>query len=241
MTPDNLNNKVVLVTGASRGFGRALALEFSAAGAHVLAAGRDSAALNETVALASERTPDSQRTSATNGSMEPVVLDVCDELAVTQFINGLDTLDILINNAGIARISPLLETPTETLREILEVNVVAAFVVMREAARKMVEHGGGHIINIASDAAIRGIGSMSHYVASKHALLGMGRSAALELRQQGVRVTTFNPGPIATHILGEISFSESSMAPDDLARLVVHLAQTPPRLDIQEVLVTPGL
>lgn len=235
MTQDSLNNKVVLVTGASRGFGRALALEFSAAGAHVLAVGRDRDALKETVALASERT------STSGVSIEPVVLNVCDEPAVTRFIDSLDTLDILINNAGIARISPLLETPTETLREILEVNVVAAFVVMREAARKMVEHGGGHIINIASDAAIRGIGSMTHYVASKHALLGMGRSAALELRQQGVRVTTFNPGPIATHILGEVSFSESNMAPDDLARLVVHLAQTPPRLDIQEVLVTPGL
>ena len=96
----------------------------------------------------------------------------------------------------------LIETPTQEIRDILEVNVIGAFVVMRESARKMLHTDGGQIINIASDAAIRGIARMGPYVASKHALLGLSRSMSLELRQQGVRMTTFCPGPISTDILG---------------------------------------
>lgn len=224
-----LGGKTVLVTGASRGFGRAMAEAFLRKGAKVLALGRDPAAMAETRAAL----------EAIGGAFEMVALDVRDEAAVTDCIAGLERLDILINNAGIARHRPLLETPTQELRDILEVNVVGAFLVLREAARKMVAQGGGHILNIASDAAVRGIPNMAPYVASKHALLGLGRSVSLELRQQGVRVTTFCPGPIATDILGPSTANPAAMPPDRLAELVVHLAETPPEMEAQEVLVQP--
>lgn len=224
-----LGGKTVLVTGASRGFGRAMAEAFLRKGAKVLALGRDPAAMAETRAAL----------EAIGGAFEMVALDVRDEAAVTDCIAGLERLDILINNAGIARHRPLLETPTQEIRDILEVNVVGAFLVLREAARKMVAQGGGHILNIASDAAVRGIPNMAPYVASKHALLGLGRSVSLELRQQGVRVTTFCPGPISTDILGPGTANPAAMPPDRLAALVVHLAETPPEMEAQEVLVQP--
>jgi NAD(P)-dependent dehydrogenase (short-subunit alcohol dehydrogenase family) len=221
--------RTALVTGASRGLGRAVAEAFLRAGARVLATGRDPAAMAQARAAL----------EAIGGPFEMVALDVRDERAVAAWIGGLERLDILVNNAGIARHRPLLETPTDELREILEVNVIGAFIVLREAARKMVAQGGGHIINIASDAAIRGIGGMAPYVASKHALLGLGRSASLEMRERGVRVTTFCPGPISTDILGPGSAHPAAMPPQALAEHIVHLASLPPSIEVQEVLLQP--
>ena len=169
-------------------------------------------------------------------------LDCRDESAVTQFIRALLSLDVVVNNAGIARFRPLIETPTSELREILEINVVAAFVIMREAARRMVGQGGergGHIINIASDAAVMGIAAMAPYVASKHALRGMGLSVGLELRAQGVRVTTYCPGPISTEILGPEGLNPKALQPADCAKTIVHIAELPDSIDVQELLVRP--
>jgi len=225
-----VEGKTVLVTGASRGFGRAITEAFLRARARVLALGRDPEAMAETRASL-ERI---------GGAFEMVTMDVLDEPNVTDYMAGLDRLDVLVNNAGIARFRPLLDTPTTELREVLEVNVVGAFVVLREAARKMVARGGGQIINIASDAAVRGIAQMAPYVASKHALLGMGRSVGLELRAQGVRVTTFCPGPIATDIFGPGTANPAALPPDRLAEMIVQLAALPPEIEAQELLIEPA-
>jgi NAD(P)-dependent dehydrogenase (short-subunit alcohol dehydrogenase family) len=223
----SLSEKTIVVTGASRGLGRAVAIEFAARGANVLGVGRDESALQETAHLA-------------GAGFSAATLDVRDEAAVTEYFAALPSLDVLINNAGIARIRPLLETPAEELREILEINVVAAFVVLREAARKMAQSGGGHIINIASDAAARGIEGMAPYVASKHALLGLSRSAHLELQPLGVRVGALCPGPIQTDILGTGTLPSGAIAPSALAKLIVDLAETPPGLATPEILALPA-
>ena len=222
----SLSEKTIVVTGASRGLGRAVAIEFAARGANVLGVGRDESALQETANLA-------------GAGFSAATLDVRDEAAVTEYFAAMPSLDVLINNAGIARIRPLLETPTEELREILEINVVAAFVVLREAARKMAQSGGGHIINIPSDAATRGIEGMAPYVASKHALLGLSRSAHLELKPLGVRVSALCPGPIQTDILGP-STPSGALAPSALAKLIADLAETPSGLATPEILALPA-
>ena len=224
-----LKDKTVLVTGASRGFGRAIAEAMLRLGAHVLALGRDPVAMDETRASL----------ATIGGEFEMVTMDVCDESAVTNYITALLCLDVVVNNAGIARVQSLIETPTQEIRDILEVNVIGAFVVMRESARKMLQTNGGQIINIASDAAIRGIARMGPYVASKHALRGLSRSMSLELRQQGVRVTTFCPGPISTDILGSGTGDSNAMSPEDLAKTITHLVEVPPEIEIQELLVQP--
>ena len=227
----NLSEKAVLVTGASRGFGLAVAKGMLRAGATVIGWGRDPRALDDA----------RSELGAIGDDFALDAVDVTDEPAVVERVAALPRLDVVVNNAGIARSQPLLDTPTRELREILDVNVVGAFVVMREAARRMVDLGtGGLVINIASDAAVKGIGNMGPYCASKHALLGLGRSAGLELRDRGVRVATFCPGSIATNIMGPGGEDNpSAMNADELAASVVHLAELSDRIDVQELLVGP--
>jgi len=227
----SFTDKVVLVTGASRGLGRAVAEEFLTAGAYVFGTGRDPAAIAEAA--------DGFRAISESFRMTP--LDVCDEPAVTAFIGELDRLDVLVNNAGIYPCFPFLDTPTQNVRDILEVNVIGAFVVMREAVRKMLEHDDGVVINIGSDASVRGIPGMASYVASKHALLGLSRSARLELHGSGVRVTTFCPGGINLDVFGPEAGESSMLSARDLARTIAHLATLPPTVEVQELLVQSPL
>lgn len=227
----SLSGKTVLVTGASRGFGLAAARAMLDAGASVIGWGRDPTALDDA----------RRQLGEVGGDCALEAVDVTDESVVTAQLAALSHLDVLVNNAGIARARPVLETPTQELRDIFDVNVIAAFVVMREAARRMVELGkGGLVINIASDAAIKGIANMAPYCASKHALLGLGRAASLELRDQGVRITTFCPGPIATNIMSpDGSDNPDAMDSAELARTIVHLAEMSSRIEVQELLVAP--
>ena len=214
-TPSD-RTRSVLVTGASRGIGRAIAEAFAQGGWRTIGVARSAAEVT---------------------GVQMHQMDCCDEPAMTRLIASLETLDVLVNNAGIARSTPLVDTPTEEFREVMETNVVAAFVAMREAARRMVREGGGHIINIASDAAVMGIGRMTAYVGSKHALLGMGRSVGLELRKQGVRVTTYCPGPVDTQILGP--GDPNALQSADIAQTILHLAELPESMEVQEMLVRP--
>ncbi len=227
----SVQGKTVMVTGASRGIGRAVAEAFAQGGAHVVATGRDSRAMADTEAAL----------RSLGASFEMVCLDVRDEPAVVNCIGGLRRLDVLVNNAGIARSTPLLETTTQEFRDIFDVNVVGAFVVMREAARKMLAQSpaGGHVINIASDAALRGISGMTHYCGSKHALLGMGRAVSQELRCRGLRVTTYCPGPVTTDILGPGTANPNALPPSELAKTILHLADLSETVEVQEALVQP--
>jgi len=226
----SLKNKTVLVTGASRGLGRAVARAFLRAGANVIAMDDDAQSLQETRAAL--------LTHSEHFSIAQI--DTRDEAAVTDFIASLDRLDVVINNMNIVYRHPLLETSTRELREMLETNVVAAFVVMREATRFMVEHGGGHIINVAGTAALQGVANMAPFAASKHALLGLGRSLEKELHAYPIRITTFCPGPIATSTPDEEEKPAGpALDPAALAATIVHLADLPPEVEIKELVVEP--
>lgn len=218
--------KIVLITGASRGLGRASAEAFLRAGAQVIATGRDRKAIAETEELL----------KSTGGSYRVVELEVTDEESVSDLFASLERLDVLVNNAGIARIGSLVETSTKEFREIFDVNVIGAFIVMREAMRKMSTCGGGDVINIASDAALHGIAGMGPYVASKHALLGLGRSARLEMKGQNIRVSTICPGGIKTEILAPL-IATDGIDPDKLAQMIVDIAAIPRSIEVQEMLI----
>ena len=223
----DLQGKTIVVTGASRGLGRQIAVAFLKAGAMVHGTGRDAEAMAQTAAELRQF----------GGHFELHALELTDEAAAGAFIDGLDEIHVLVNNAGIARAGPFVETDVQTLRQVLEINVVAPFVLMRQAAIKMLRAGSGQIINIASDAALRGIATMAPYVASKHALLGLGRSLTQELRGQGIRLTTYCPGPIDTEILGQ--GNARALDPEHIARQIVHLASLPPEMEVREILVEP--
>jgi NAD(P)-dependent dehydrogenase (short-subunit alcohol dehydrogenase family) len=222
-----MKDKTVLITGAGRGFGIAMADAFLQSGAHVLALERDPDRVAEAKA----------RFSGMENRIEFTQLDVRDEASVVGFVSSIDQLDILINNAGIARKRPFLETTTEEFDTILEVNLKAAFVVMREAARKM-RSRGGQIINIVSDSGLIGIKTMAQYSASKHGLMGLSRSARLELREHNIRVMAFCPGSISTDIFGT-GPNPAAMSPEVLASLVVYLAGLPAEIEVQEILLEP--
>jgi len=224
-----MTGKRVLVTGGNRGLGLSVVKAMAAAGAEVFAWGRDEKAL----ALAADLV------KGVSGFCSFHRVDVCDEPAVIAAVEAMGPVDVLVNNAGIARSRKVLETPTKELEDILAINLVGAFMVMREIARGMVENGGGLIINVASDAAIIGIPGMGPYCASKHGLLGMGRSFSLELREQGLRVTTICPGPITTDIMGEGTANQDYMDPGSLADLLVSIAALDPRIEIQDLLTEP--
>jgi gluconate 5-dehydrogenase len=225
----NLTGKRVLVTGGNRGLGLSVVKAMAAAGAEVFAWGRN----QEVLAEAAESLREMPGTCSFHR------VDVCDEPAVIAAVEAMGPVDVLVNNAGIARTRPVLETSTGELEDVLATNVVGAFVVMREIARGMVANDGGLIINVASDAAIVGISRMGPYCASKHALLGMGRSVSAELREHGVRVTTFCPGPISTDILGPGTANPDSMDPDALAEFLVSIATLDARIEIQDLLAEP--
>jgi len=224
-----LQGKSVLVTGASRGLGRAIAAEFLRAAADLVGTGRDAMAMMEA----------EKYFETIGGNVRMVHLDVRDEPTVVELFAGLQRLDVLVNNAGIARSCPFTETSTQEMRDVIETNLIGAFVVMREAVKKMLEHGGGYVINIGSDASVRGIGGMGPYVASKHGLLGMTRSLRQEMREQGIRAATFCPGAIDTEIMGPGTSNPHALPPEDIARTIVHMASLPASVEIQEMLVQP--
>ncbi len=199
-----------LVSGASRGLGRALSVELIQAGLDVFGTARDEAGLIETA-----------RACAGPGHFSYGLLDLRDESAVAALVARPPRLSICIANAGVAAIKPFLESTGADLLEQFEVNVLGALALMRQCALRMSREGGGRIVTIASDAATKGIPGMAVYVASKHAVFGLSRTLDLELSSVGVQVTTVFPGPIGTTILGPIGPSQNYMEVHEVARTIV--------------------
>jgi len=227
MQGSGLKGKTVLITGATGGFGLALVRRFATEGCRVFGIDRNAEGIDR-----------SRQTLGNEfGSVTFDRLDVCDEPAVNAYVTTLPALDIVINNAAIIHFAPILETGPEVMRRLLEVNVIGAYIVLRAAATRMKSSGGGHIINIASLAAHVGMLNLSHYAASKHALMGLSRTARLELAPHHIRVSAFSPGVMATEMVGDVRHEPRCMQPDDAAEAVCLLAQAAPAIDVEEVVV----
>ncbi|HTU30303.1 MAG TPA: SDR family oxidoreductase [Solirubrobacteraceae bacterium] len=166
----------VLVTGASRGVGAAIAGRFAALGDEVTAVSRDAAALTRV-----------EQAAAGKGTIRVYVCDVTDETAVKGLAEHVGDLDVLVNNAGYSESAPLHETTLESWQAQMAVNATAVFLCTRAFIRGMRDRGEGRIITIASTAGRAGAAYASAYSASKHAAVGLMRSAAAELA--GTRVT----------------------------------------------------
>ena len=213
-------NRTVLIVGASRGLGRGIADAFAARdGWDVVATARSEFDIT---------------------GARCVSLDICDEQGMTELIRSLDRLDVVVNNAAIARYCPsLLDTPTADLTDQLKINVEGPFVVMREASRRMAEAGEGLIINVGSVFSMESHAPMGPYCASKWAILALSKAFRQEMRKKGVRITTFCPGNMDTEILGEMSRNPKSMQPADLGPMFVQMAELPGYIEIGEITVNP--
>jgi gluconate 5-dehydrogenase len=192
--PFDLTGRRAFVSGASRGIGRAISGALNAAGAGTVLCGRDRGELENT------------RSSLPNLGIESEILemDVTREDTVTAWFSAARAQgrspDIVVNNAGIIDRSILFDSTTEGWRRVLDVNLNAAYVVSREAARGMAARRHGRIIMIASILGLQGKRAALAYTASKHGMIGLARALAAELGPDGITANAICPGYIKTEI-----------------------------------------
>src|SRR5258706_1032934 len=226
--------KTVLITGASRGIGRELALAFGKAGYAVGVNCHKEKAKAEAVVQ--------EIFEAGNKEAEVFVCDVRDSIKVRQMVDAVVVrwghLDVLINNAGITRDRTILKMNNGEWNEVIDVNLTGAFWCLREAARLMSKEKKGHIINIASIMAVKpGFGN-ANYAASKAGLIALTKAAARELGRFPILVNSVFPGFCETAMSANLSAGHKknvieqhvtgqSTRVEDLCRVVLELAQNP--------------
>ncbi|MET8163337.1 3-hydroxybutyrate dehydrogenase [Streptomyces sp. NPDC005329] len=184
----DLGGRTALVTGAAGGIGRACALRLASAGAKVRAVDRDAVGL-ETLAGSAAGLP---------GSVEPYVLDLTDLDAAELAAAGTD---VLVNNAGLQRVAPLEEFPPDVFHTVLTVMLEAPFRLIRGALPHMYGQGWGRIVNVSSVHGLRASAYKSAYVAAKHGLEGLSKTAALEGAPHGVTSNCVNPAYVRTPLV----------------------------------------
>jgi len=192
MTLFDLTGRTALVTGSSRGLGLSIAEGLGAAGAALVLNGIDRERLS--------RTADALRNKGLDVREAP--FDVCDEAAVTAAFEQFDSdgvaVDILVNNAGIQHRQPMLELSTENWRRVIETNLTSAFVVGREAARRMVPRGYGKIINIGSLTSEVARATITPYTVAKGGIKMLTRGMAAEWAASGIQANAIGPGYMLT-------------------------------------------
>jgi NAD(P)-dependent dehydrogenase (short-subunit alcohol dehydrogenase family) len=211
--PGRLAGKVAIITGAAGGIGRATAHRFAAAGAQLALTAADEAAL---AALARELAQEVLTVAADTSETDQV------EAYVARVVSELGTPDVLFNNAAIeGQIAPTVGYDQATFERVLRVNVLGVWLNLARVAKAMLGRGeGGSIINAASAAGVRGLPFMSAYVASKHAVVGLTRTAAVELAASGIRVNAICPGPVDTRMMQSLERQHDTVgiSPEDAHR-----------------------
>ena len=231
MNSDSLAGKIAVVTGATRGIGRAIAKSLVSGGAKVVITARHQNEIEDTVARLNEF-----------GNAAGYLCDVRDYDQVKSFFGELGEVDILVNNAGIGVFAPVESTSVEDFRAVLETNVFGVFYCCHEAIPLMKQRGGGYIINISSLAGTNAHPRMAAYNASKFGLNGFSEALMQEVRHDGIKVSYIMPGSVNTEFGGDEPGDEKSwqLQPDDIARVVMDLLQYPDRSLPSRVEIRPS-
>ena len=206
---------VALITGASRGIGRSTAIRL----------GRD----YDIIAVARiklDLDSLSKEIAASGGNCQTLPLDLSDHAATDKALLGLDC-DVLVNNAGVGPVKPFLELTPEEWHTIVDVNLNALFHVTRAVLPGMVKRRRGHVIIVGSIAGRGAFVGGTAYAASKHAVVGFAECLMLEVREHGVKVSTVNPGSVATDFSARADASWM-LSPDEVAESIAHIVATPP-------------
>ena len=217
------DRNTAVVTGASRGIGRAVALRLGPTH-NVIAVARSRPELES---LANE-------IRSAGGSCDTIELDVADANAVARELDGVRA-DVLVNNAGVGYLKPLLELSSDEWHAMVDVNFNALFHVTRAVLPGMVERGRGHIVMVGSIAGRSAFVGGSCYAATKHAVMGFSESLMLEVRDKGVKVSVVNPGSVATSFSRRERDTSWMLTADDVAAAVIHAIDTPPRVLVHRI------
>ena len=219
-----LSGKSAIVTGASRGIGLAIARALAREGVRL--------------GLLSRTRPDvgGEFVAADFADLEHI------PGAVRRLVERLGTVDFLVNNAGTFLEKAVSDIQLGDWERVLHVNLTAPFLLTREVLPHMIARRQGRIVNIASTASTQGYLHQSAYCASKHGLLGFGRSLAMEARPHNIHVHTLCPGGVSTDLLkgtylGERLKGQPMINPEDIAEMVLFLLRQPDNIDLSEVVV----
>ena len=205
---------VALITGASRGIGRSTAI--------LLAGEHDIIALARSKKDLDGLRPEIEKRGA---SYRTIVVDLADHQAVDHALAGVQC-DVLINNAGVGPMKPMLELTPEEWHRIVDVNFSALYHVTRAVLPGMIERRRGHVIIVGSISGRSAFIGGTAYAASKHAVAGFAECLMLEVRHHGVKVSTINPGSVATDFSRNRDDSWM-LSPDEVAESIAHMLATP--------------
>jgi 3-oxoacyl-[acyl-carrier protein] reductase len=233
----SLHGKTALVTGGSRGIGRAIALELSRAGATVVVGYRSGADEAEEVAR--------------EAGGRAVQADVANADDAKRLVEEAGDLDVLVNNAGVTRDGLLLRMPDEDWRDVIETNLSSVFYTCRAAARGMMKKRAGSIVNLSSVVGLHGNPGQTNYSASKAGVIGFTKALARELGNRGVRANVVAPGYIATRLTDVLSDELKDLmlantplgrlgTPEDVAGAVRFLCSDDASFITGEVLLVDG-
>ncbi len=221
----DLRNRVVLITGASGGIGRACAVEYHRAGGRVVAVARS---LDKLVSLANELGGD--RVAVVRAD----VTEAADRGAAVRFARErFGVIDVLVNNAGWASFGTLQRTPEEHLRRMIELNLLAPVAMIGEVLPDMLARGSGQIVNISSVVGTQAIPRMTFYSATKAALNAVTTGLRMELKGTGIDVIRVAPGSTRTQFFDSaaavdtkaVRFAETQYSPERVARAVVRASR----------------
>ena len=229
---NDLKNKNALITGAGKGIGKAIALALAKEGVNVV--------------LVSRTADDIEKLATKIRSLRvkalAITADVSDitsiDRAVAKALEEFGTIDILINNAGIAAFGKFLELEPTEWERIIKVNLMGTYYATRAVLPNMIERQTGDIINISSTAGQRGNALTSAYSASKFAVLGLSESLMQEVRKHNIRVTALTPSTVATEMAKDLKLTDGNpdnvMQAEDVAELVIAQLKLNRRVFIKE-------
>ena len=215
-----LKDRIILVTGASRGIGRDISYALAEKGSHVIMTSRTESSLKE---IESEIRAKGQKATAV-----PADLAIDDDIEnlFREITDKFGRLDVLINNAGIGIFGKLADFPIEDFDRMITINVRAVYLCCQKALKLMIPQKNGHIINISSVVGIKGYPSQSAYTASKHGVMGLTKSLAEEAQEHGISVSVILPGGVDTEFAyrARPDLDRSILIPpEDISRTVIYI------------------